>query len=195
MKIHSTHDSYSVGSLHDVVFHYVGLIYIKVPSPFLKYPICDSGFLVPLICKIKWLCTKYSQGTISIYVTRERVKSAESWAPIWPTESESTFLSVVQIISPTHQQKIKLKFYWAWPPEQDPVFPTNSPSHQEALQASYPHPSEGRQNENHNHRKLTKMITWATALCNSVKLWAMLHRSTQDRRVMVESSDKTWISG
>ena len=27
-------------------------------------------------------------------------------------------------------------------------------------QASYPHPSEGRQNENHNHRKPTKLITW-----------------------------------
>ena len=26
-------------------------------------------------------------------------------------------------------------------------------------QASYPHPSEGRQNENHNHRKLTQLIT------------------------------------
>ena len=27
-------------------------------------------------------------------------------------------------------------------------------------QASYPHPSEGRQNEKHNHRKLTQLITW-----------------------------------
>ena len=27
-----------------------------------------------------------------------------------------------------------------------------------------------RQNENHNHRKLTKLITWATALSNSRKL-------------------------
>ena len=34
-------------------------------------------------------------------------------------------------------------------------------------QASYPYPSEGRQNENHNHRKLTKLITWITALSNS----------------------------
>ena len=35
---------------------------------------------------------------------------------------------------PIHQQKIGLKIYWAWfcPPEQDPVFPTVSPSHQEA---------------------------------------------------------------
>ena len=33
--------------------------------------------------------------------------------------------------------------------------------------ASYPYPSEGRQNENHNHRKL---ITWTTALSNSMKI-------------------------
>ena len=36
--------------------------------------------------------------------------------------------------SPTHSQKTELKIYWAWlcPSEQDPVFPTASPSHQEA---------------------------------------------------------------
>ena len=43
-----------------------------------------------------------------------------------------------------------------------------------------------------NHRKLIKLITWTTALSNSVKLWAMPHRATQDGRVMVESSDKRW---
>ena len=39
---------------------------------------------------------------------------------------------------------------WAWPypPEQDPVFPLASPSHQKLPQASYPHLPEGRQNEN-----------------------------------------------
>ena len=71
-----------------------------------------------------------------------------------------------------------------------PVFPITKLS-----QASYPHPSEGRQNENHNHGNLTKLITWITALSNPVKLWAMPHRATQDGRVMVESSDKTWSTG
>ena len=33
----------------------------------------------------------------------------------------------------------------------------------------YLYPSEGRQNENHNHRKLIKLITWTTALSNSMK--------------------------
>ena len=37
---------------------------------------------------------------------------------------------------PTHQQKIGLNICWGWPcpPEQDPVFPTASPSHQELVQ-------------------------------------------------------------
>ena len=56
--------------------------------------------------------------------------------------------------------------------------------------ASYPSPSEGRQNGNHSHRKLTKLITWTTALTSSVKLWVMLYRATQSGRVMVESSGK-----
>ena len=50
----------------------------------------------------------------------------------------------------------------------------------------------GRQNENYKHRKLIKLITWTTALFNSVKLWAMQCRAIQNGWVMVESSDKTW---
>ena len=38
---------------------------------------------------------------------------------------------------------------------------------------------KGRQDENHNHRKL---ITWITALSNSMKLWAMPCRATQTDR-------------
>ena len=50
----------------------------------------------------------------------------------------------------------------------------NGPAHQNKTQfppllvspirklpyASYPYPSEGRQNENDNHRKLIKLMTW-----------------------------------
>ena len=56
----------------------------------------------------------------------------------------------------------------------------------------HPHPLEGWQNENHNHRKLIKLITWTTALPHSMKLWARPCGATQDGRVMVESSDKMW---
>ena len=99
--------------------------------------------------------------------------------------------------SPTYQQKIRLKIYWAWPclSEQDPVSPSVSLSHQEPSISRLSFSIEGRQNENHIHRKLTNRITWTTALSNSIKLWAMPCRATQDRRVMVESSDKTWSTG
>ena len=40
--------------------------------------------------------------------------------------------------------------------------------------------------------KIIELITWTTALSNSMKLWAMPCRGTQDGWVMVESSDKTW---
>ena len=97
--------------------------------------------------------------------------------------------------SPTHQQKIGLKIYLAWPcpSEQDQDSPQPVPTIRKFPQTSYPYPSEGRQNGNYSYRELTKLITWITALSNSVKLWAMkLRRATQDGRVMVESSDKMW---
>ena len=46
--------------------------------------------------------------------------------------------------------------------------------------------------ENHNHRKLTNLITRTTTLSNLMKLWVMPCRTTQHGQVMVESSDKTW---
>ena len=63
------------------------------------------------------------------------------------------------------------------------------------FKASYPYPSDGRQNENHNHRKLIKLISWTTALSNSMKLWAVPCKATQDGWVMVESLDKMWSTG
>ena len=42
---------------------------------------------------------------------------------------------------------------------------------------------------------ITNLITWTTALSNWMELWAMPSGATQDRRVMVESSDKTWSTG
>ena len=98
--------------------------------------------------------------------------------------------------SPTHQQKIGQKIYWAWPypSEQDPVSPSISPI-RKLPSASYLYPSEDRNNENHNHRKLTKLITWTTALSNSTKLWTIPYRATQGGRVMAERSDKMWSTG
>ena len=63
-------------------------------------------------------------------------------------------------------------------------------SHQEALMNLYPYPSEGRQDENHKHRKLIQLITWTTSLYKSMEQWSMPCRATYDGQVMVESSDK-----
>ena len=68
-------------------------------------------------------------------------------------------------------------------------------SHQEASISLYPYPSEGKQDENHKHRKLIKLITCPTSLANSMKQWATPRRATQDGQVMVESSDKIWSTG
>ena len=76
-----------------------------------------------------------------------------------------------------------------------PGFPLSQSLPSGSFHKSHPYPSEGRQNENHNHRKITKLITWTTALSSSMKLQAMLCRATQERRVMVESSDKMWPTG
>ena len=38
-------------------------------------------------------------------------------------------------------------------------------------------------------------LSWRRGLCNSMKLWAMLCRATQDGRVIAGSSDKTWSTG
>ena len=74
-----------------------------------------------------------------------------------------------------------------------PSFPL-SLSHQDASISLLSSSIRG-QTENHSHRKLTNLITWTTTLSNSVKLGAMPYRGTQDRLVMVESSDKTWSTG
>ena len=105
---------------------------------------------------------------------------------------------------PRHQQKIGLKIYWAWPhpSEQDLVSPSVSLSHQEAS-TSLSSFSIRRQTEwrlvwrlpESDHRKLTNLITGATALSNSVKLWAVPCRGTQDGHIMMERSDKTWSTG
>ena len=54
------------------------------------------------------------------------------------------------------------------PIKQDPLSRTVSLSHQEPFISLFS--LEGRQNENHNHRKLIKTVTWNTALSNSMKL-------------------------
>ena len=73
--------------------------------------------------------------------------------------------------SRAYQQKIGLKIYGPWLHQNKAQFPPQSVSPIRKLpKVSYPSPLEGRQNENHSHRKLTKLIIWILALSNSVKL-------------------------
>ena len=84
---------------------------------------------------------------------------------------------------------------WPCPTEQDPVSPTVSLSQQEAYISLLSFSIRGQKGWKHNHRKLTNLITWTTALSNSMKLWAMPCMVNKDRQAMVESSDKTWSTG
>ena len=54
--------------------------------------------------------------------------------PYYPYHSLASDQTTGREHSLTHQQKFGLKIYWAWPfpPEQEPVLPTASPSHKEA---------------------------------------------------------------
>ena len=81
------------------------------------------------------------------------------------------------------------------PIRKDPVSPRVNLSPLEASISLLPLFVRGQKDENHNHIKLINMITWTTALSNSMKLWAVLCRATQYGRFLVESSDKMWSTG
>ena len=38
-------------------------------------------------------------------------------------------------------------------------------------------------------------LSWQKGMCNSMKIWTMLCRATQDEQVTVENSDKMWSTG
>ena len=90
-----------------------------------------------------------------------------------------------------------IKFYLARPhsSEQKPVSPTVSLSHQEASISLLSLSTRGQAEWKPHYQKSIKLVTWTTALSNSVKLWATPWRATQDGWVMVESSNKTWSTG
>ena len=118
---------------------------------------------------------------------------------LWPLLSFPNLLAywVQHFYSSSHQQKIGLKLYWAWncPSEQDSFSPSVSLSYQEASlsvlsfcirgQTDWnPQPQETNQSDHMNH-----------SLCDSMKLWAMPCRATQDGWGMLEYSDKMWSTG
>ena len=99
--------------------------------------------------------------------------------------------------SPTHQQKIEWKIYWAWPrpSEQDPVSPSISLSHQEASINLLSLSIRGQTECKPQSQKTNQTDHMDHTLSNSVKPWGMPCRPTKDGRVMVEYSDKMWSTG
>ena len=83
----------------------------------------------------------------------------------------------------------------ALPSDQDTVSLSISLSHQEAsislLSLSIREQTEWKSQS----QKTNQTDHMTTSLSNSMKLWAMPYRATQDERVMVGSSDKTWSTG
>ena len=52
----------------------------------------------------------------------------------------------------------------------------------------------GQIDRNHNHRQSASLTTWTTTLSNSMELSHAV-AATQERRVMVERSDRMWSTG
>ena len=115
----------------------------------------------PLLLDVGFLFWGEASILLSM-VVQQQVLLLEFFRVLAGEDEHMTFYSAILL-------KIELKIYCIWPhpSEQDPVSPTVSFSHQEASISLF---HEGRQNENHNHRKLIKLITWTTALSNSMKL-------------------------
>ena len=90
---------------------------------------------------------------------------------------------------------ILVEFFSLRPSEQDPVSPSVSLSHQEASISFLSFSIRGKTDWKPQSQKTNHLITWTTALSNSVKLWAMLCKATQDGRVMVERSVRMWSTG
>ena len=99
--------------------------------------------------------------------------------------------------SPTHQQKIRLKIYWAWPhpSEKNSVSPSVSLCHQEASKSLLSFSIRGQTEWKPQSQKTNQTDHMNHSLVNSMKLRAMPHRVIQDGWVMVESSDKMWPTG
>ena len=120
---------------------------------------------------------KFNTISISIIWKRKKPTICISYISKEVTSSQTTGREH----SPTHQQKVGLKIYCAWPHpwEQDSDSPTVSLYKSRNFHKSFIL-IRGQTEWKPESQKDNQMITWTTALSNSMKLWAMLCRATQD---------------
>ena len=87
--------------------------------------------------------------------------------------------------SPAHPQKIGLKFYWTrlYLSELDPVKTTHQEASLNLLSLFIRGQTEWKPQSQKTKKKL---ITWTTAMSNSVILWTMPRRATQNKMGHVE---------
>ena len=129
------------------------------------------------------------------HATVHGVAKSQTWLNDW-TELNWTEIAGREHSS-THQQKIGLKTYWSWfrPSEQDPVSLSVSLSHQEASISLLSFSIRGQTDWKPQSQVSNQSDHIDHSLFNSMKLWAMPCRATQDGWVMVGSSDKMWSTG
>ena len=134
--------------------------------------------------RIRWLNGITDLMGMSLSKLQEFVMEREAWRAVTHGVTKNrTWLS----------DWTELNWAWPHPSEGDSVSPSSVSPMKKISLLSYP--SAVRQNENHDHRKLIKLITWTTILSNSKKPWVMPCRATQEGVVMVESSNKMWPTG
>ena len=117
-------------------------------------------------------CPEVQESSAEAWVDRGLLQGQGHWTqqcwhkPFWrrsplPHHSLAIGQTTGREHSTTHQEKIRLKVYWArpHPSEQTQIPPQPVSPIRELPQAYCPYLSEGRQNENHNHRKVAKLIT------------------------------------
>ena len=116
-----------------------------------------------------------------------------SWSQWWT--GRPGMLRFMGLQRVRHDWATQLNWAWPHPSEQDPVSPSVSLPHQEAFIRLLFFSIRGQTDWKASSQKTNQSFIWTTALSNSMKLWAIPCRATQDRWAMVESSDKMWSTG
>ena len=148
----------------------------------------SSSVTVDLACSTwtAWSLTHcHASGQVDVWITSNMWRWTRTWH--WATGAKCLIVSRIQFRSTLS----KWTFWTASTRSTLPTAVCSGRSKEAWIQSHVP-----RETSNSQILPLggSQVITWITAFCNSMKLQAMPCRATQDRQVMVESSDKMWSS-